>query len=142
MSRSGYVDDCENNWSLICWRGAVNSAIKGRRGQAFLKEMLEALDALPEKKLIASELEQDGQVCALGAIGKARGMDMSDVDPYDRETVAGKFGIADALAAEIMHHNDDIYFGDATPEGRFRSVRRWVESSILPEAPLSDLTKR
>jgi hypothetical protein len=37
MSRSGYSDDLEN-WSLIRWRGAVASAIRGRRGQAFLRE--------------------------------------------------------------------------------------------------------
>jgi len=47
MSRSGYSDDCDDQWSLICWRGAVKSAIRGKRGQAFLKEMLAALDALP-----------------------------------------------------------------------------------------------
>lgn len=35
MSRSGYSDDCYG-WELICWRGAVNSAIKGKRGQSFL----------------------------------------------------------------------------------------------------------
>ncbi|KGC50992.1 hypothetical protein DO66_5867 [Burkholderia pseudomallei] len=36
MSRSGYSDDC-GGWSLIRWRGAVNSAIKGARGQKFLR---------------------------------------------------------------------------------------------------------
>ncbi|ENQ7660184.1 hypothetical protein ACEQOL_006537 [Pseudomonas aeruginosa] len=41
MSRSGYCDDLDN-WSLICWRGAVSSAIKGKRGQAFLIELREA----------------------------------------------------------------------------------------------------
>lgn len=50
MSRSGYSDDYDfDNWQLIRWRGAVNSAINGRRGQAFLKELLTAIEALPEK---------------------------------------------------------------------------------------------
>jgi hypothetical protein len=65
VSRSGYSDGCEG-WDLIRWRGAVESAIRGKRGQAFLKELLAALDALPEKKLVANELVTlQGQVCIL-----------------------------------------------------------------------------
>ena len=55
MSRSGYHDGIDQ-WDLIRWRGAVASAIRGKRGQAFLREMLDALDALPEPKLIAHDL--------------------------------------------------------------------------------------
>lgn len=90
MSRSGY-DDNIDQWNLIRWRGAVASAIRGKRGQAFLREMLAALDALPERKLIARKLESRGEVCAIGAIGKARGVDMSNIDPEDHDTVAAKF---------------------------------------------------
>ncbi|WP_256576270.1 hypothetical protein [Pseudomonas sp. KK4] len=71
MSRSGYSDDCEN-WSLICWRGAVNSAIKGKRGQAFLIELRDALDAMPVKRLTTNTLEADGEFCTLGALGDVR----------------------------------------------------------------------
>lgn len=56
MSRSGYSDDLDS-WSMIRWRGAVTSATRGARGQAFFREMLAALDAMPEKKLIADDLE-------------------------------------------------------------------------------------
>lgn len=81
MSRSGYVDDFDEQWSLIRWRGAVRSAIKGARGQAFLREMLEALEAMPDKRLIEEELEQNGEVCALGSVGLKRGIDMKALDP-------------------------------------------------------------
>ena len=50
-----------NEWSLIRYRGAVKSAIRGKRGQAFLREMLAALDAMPEKRLSAGALIFDGQ---------------------------------------------------------------------------------
>lgn len=133
MSRSGYTDDGEQ-WEFICWRGAVASAIRGKRGQAFLKEMLAALDALPEKRLIAHELEAHGAVCALGAVGKARGLDMSKIDPDDRETVAFKFGIAPALAAEIVFENDgDFDWKEISPEVRFERMRSWVLSQIKKE---------
>jgi len=38
MSRSDY-DDCEDQWRYIMWRGAVESARRGRKGQALLKDM-------------------------------------------------------------------------------------------------------
>lgn len=131
MSRSGYSEDCENGWALIRWRGAVNSAIKGKRGQAFFKELLAALDALPEKKLIAHDLEKEGAVCTLGAVGRARGMTMALIDPEDHHTVANQFNIPHALACEIMWMNDDAFWR-ATPEDRFTKMRAWVESQIKP----------
>ena len=132
MSRSGYGDDCDNDWSHIMWRGAVASAFCGRRGQAFLREMLAALDALPEKRLVKNELEADGQVCALGAVGKARGLDMKEIDPEDSEGVANEFDVAHAMVCEIMYQNDDgvAYWVEETPERRFGRMRCWIESVI------------
>lgn len=134
MSRSGYSDDAEN---VAMWRGAVASAIRGRRGQAFLKETLAAFDALPERKLIENNLvEKDGAVCALGAVGKARAMDLQKIDPEDSETVASAFGLAHAMACEIMFVNDEGvgYWAKETPEQRFERMRRWVESKIRSPA--------
>jgi hypothetical protein len=132
MSRSGYNYEWDDNWELICYRGAVNSAIRGARGQAFLREMLAALDAMPEKKLIAEELvERDGAVCALGAVGKQRAMDMNTLDPEDIELVAHRFGIATALAREITWANDEMY-DRITPEARYGYVREWVVKQIKP----------
>lgn len=129
MSRSGYSDDMDDQWQFIRWRGAVASAFRGRRGVAFLTEMLAALDALPEKKLITEELEQDGAVCAIGAVGKARGMDMSRLDPHEPETVAARFGIAHAMAAEIVYTNDEIK-DRQSPEERFTRMRGWIKNEI------------
>jgi hypothetical protein len=132
MSRSGYSDDYDN-WSMIKWRGAVNSAIRGRRGQAFLKEMLAALDSLPVKCLIEGELETAGEVCALGAVGQKRGIGMTNVNPYDPKMVAGTFGISPALAAEIMYINDEGvgYWVEETPPARWQRVRNWVAGKII-----------
>lgn len=132
MSRSGYSDDLDDNWQLIRWRGAVASAIKGKRGQAFLREMLAALDALPEKKLVARELEIGGEVCALGSVGQTRGVDMAKLDPEDHETVAAAFNIPHALACEIMFENDEGggYWNEETPEARYARMRRWIEGQI------------
>ena len=128
MSRSGYSDDiCEYQWQHIMYRGAVASAFRGKRGQDFLKEMLVALDALPEKKLVAEELETvDGAVCAIGAVGKARGIDQKAIDPEDAVRVAGTFGVAESMAREIVYVNDDWGPSKETPEARFIRMRAWI----------------
>lgn len=142
MSRSGYSDDCDG-WALIRWRGAVESAIRGKRGQTLLREMLTALDAMPRKRLIADELiTRDGECCALGAVAMTRGLSVNGVDVHDRESVADLFGIAPALAAEVVYENDEgrpwVFDGKGyrseTPEERFKRMRAWVAAQIK-EAP-------
>lgn len=153
MSRSGYYDDIDDNWAWIRWRGYVASAIRGKRGQSFLREMLAAMDAMPEKKLIANDLEvADGCVCAIGSVGKARGIDMSALDPENYDAVAATFGINEKLAQEIVFMNDEafIFETDAkgyikhdengksiylTPEGRFKKMRAWIVSHIREAQP-------
>lgn len=141
MSRSGYDDDygSDDQWALIMWRGAVASATKGKRGQALLREMRDALDAMPVKALVADDLVTPaGEVCALGAVAVRRGMTVVDakgmqvLDPEDREAVAKAFGIAEALAAEIAYMNDDGLYC-ATNAERWTRMRKWVEEQILKE---------
>jgi hypothetical protein len=134
MSRSGYVDDPEDNWSLIRWRGAVKAALRGRRGQAFLRELIAALDAMEVKELHAHELRtEDGNVCALGAVAQARGLDVSPLDPLDTESVAAAFGLSDALTREVVYMNDEAWFGERGPAARWRKVREWAEANIRAE---------
>lgn len=136
MSRAGYSEDHDNEWDAIRWRGAVASALRGKRGQAFLREMLAAMDALPEKKLIAGDLvDADGCACALGAVALARGTDVSGVDPEDCSSVAPIFGIADAMAREVMYENDEGTFRPETPEQRFVRMRGWVERQLVEWEP-------
>lgn len=129
MSRSGYNDDC-GGWDLIRWRGAVNSALKGKRGQAFLAELRDALDAMPDKRLIADSLQAEGEFCTIGVLGAKRGVDMAVLDPDDREAVGEAFGISPAMASEIVFMNDEGSWQAETPEQRWTRMRDWVESNI------------
>lgn len=141
MSRSGYSD--LETWSMIRWRGAVKAAIRGKRGQAFLRELLEALDALPTKRLVAHSFQQvDGEVCALGSVGLKRGTDMSGFitkdecgdEEVDGDVVGDSFGISRAMAKEIMYENDESAWHE-TPEQRFARVRAWVVREIIVAKP-------
>jgi hypothetical protein len=125
MSRSGYSDDCDDPLALGRWRQAVKRSIEGKRGQAFLRELADALDAMPDKRLYnGSFATPEGEFCALGVIGSKRGTKMvdlgSDDDGCDTRTVADRFGIAPAMVAEIMYLNDE-YLVD---------MHKWVEVEV------------
>lgn len=147
MSRSGYDEDGElDNWALIKWRGRVASAIRGRRGQALLRETLAALEAMPEKRLIAHELEvKEGPscgVCTLGAVGVARGVDLARFDPDDdshREALGNALDVAMPLIAEIEWENDENgpYKGE-TEEQRWARMHTWVKSRIKADPNAQD----
>jgi hypothetical protein len=112
MSRSGYTDDIDDNWSHIMWRGRVASSIRGKRGQGLLRELLETLDAMPDKRLYPNSFATAaGEYCTLGALGAARGTKMDDLgdaeDGCDERLVAERFGVAAPLVQEIMYMNDE-----------------------------------
>lgn len=132
MSRHNYSDDIDQ-WALIKWRGQVASAIKGKRGQRLLLDLIAALDAMPEKALIAEELvNTEGDVCALGAVGVKRGITMDHLDPEVPEDVAEAFDIAEQLAREITYVNDEGGRYDETPQQRWERVRAWAVSHVQP----------
>lgn len=131
MNRAGYhdSDDANDQWCRIMWCGQVASAIRGRRGQAFLRELIIALDAMPNKRLITNELVRDGEVCAIGSVGLLRGIEMFNVDPKDYMHIAGMFDIAHQLVREIEWLNDDAA-GHQTPEQRWTYMRAWATRQL------------
>lgn len=130
MSRSGYIDDFDDILVLGRWRGQVASAIRGERGQKLLRDLRDALDAMPVKRLIRDELEtESGEYCALGVLGKARGIDMSQLDPDEPEQVGSAFDISPCMASEIVYENDE-HCDNATPEERWQRMRWWVNNQI------------
>ena len=134
MSRSGYSDDCDD-WELIMWRGAVNRAIRGKRGQAFLRELIAAMDAMPAKRLIAHDLIKDGEVCAIGSVAVARSTNVSGLDPYNSEAIAKCMGIAESMVKEIEFINDECCYPLETPEHRFSRVYQWGKEHIKEPGP-------
>ena len=132
MSRADYCDDGYEQWPWIKWRGQVHSAIRGKRGQAFLMELLDALEAMPEKKLIANALREDGNVCALGAVGARRGIDLESLDPEDYDKLAEIFGIAHQMIREIEYENDEQWYVDKSPEGRWKHMHDWAMKHLRP----------
>lgn len=125
MSRSGYTDDGDDDpLAAGRWRQAVKRATEGKRGQALLRELADALDAMEDKRLYPNSFATEtGEFCTLGVLGSARGIKMDDLgddDECDTAVVGARFGIAPALAAEIMYLNDEYMV----------NTRVWVEVEI------------
>lgn len=137
MSRSGYSDECEH---LNLYRANVERVINSKRGQAFLRELGEKMDAMPDKSLIAGELvDASGQCCALGVICKSRNINAGNIDYFDPMSVGNSLGINHMMAAEIAFINDKCFDFDEsklraqeTPKSRFNRVRSWVSENIKP----------
>lgn len=164
MSRSGYSDDGDGeSYSLAMWRGIIGSATRGKRGQRFFRDLVGALDAMPDKRLVTSTLEtEEGAVCALGALGKRKGTDLKALDGgeddygWDHNALGKAFDIAPQLTMETMYINDEAgptrWVADnpgfpaskrrvnETDEERWTRVRAWAarqirvtEDELLPD---------
>jgi len=159
MSRHGLEDgdgDYDDNLQAGRWAGALKSAIRGKRGQAFLRELAAALDAMPVKELIESELvSTTGECCALGAVAISRGIDVSEVIlDDDGANAAHVFGISQTLVRAIEYENDDAEWPVWPPRPGERPVgwtykqelerhksrrwlvaREWVRRNIAEPSP-------
>jgi hypothetical protein len=126
MSRSGYSDD----GGTELYRANIDRALKGKRGQDFLKELVKALDALPNKRLIAGDLSREGEVCAIGALGLYKNIDIVDIDPEDPQRVAKMFNVSESMAREVVFENDEATYTIETPEARWQRMRNWAVALI------------
>ena len=132
MSRSGYSEDGDY---ADLWRANVERTVAGKRGQSFLRELVEALEAMPEKRLITNDLKtENGEVCAIGAVGVKRGLDVTRLDPYDAEAVGKTFGISSMMAQEITYLNDERFW-KKTPEERWHFMHEWAKNNLKAGSP-------
>lgn len=126
MSESEYSDA-----HLGLYHANVERAIRGKRGQEFLRELKAALESLPKKALISGFMEHDDMVCALGAVGKARGMnDLERFNDSGTYALSKSLGITQTLATVIIYQND--YCAKMMmPNVRYDAMLYWVERNII-----------
>ena len=135
MSRLEYHDcyDVDDMLRSYAFEHNARRAAEGKKGQAVLRELRDALRALPHKRLIAGDWldVETGDVCALGALAKARGVAASEMpDEYEDGAEAARdlLGIVYPLAFTIIEANDEAR---VTPEQRYELVLEWVERRIM-----------
>jgi hypothetical protein len=129
MSRISYSDDEDYPGQFDLWQANCRRSLRGKQGQEELKELRAALLSLPEKRLIHGLLEdEEGGVCAIGAYGKHKGLDISKFDPDDATDEVGIEGGMPALVAWKVVEMNDMEFDHLTPERRYQKMLAWVES--------------
>jgi hypothetical protein len=138
MSRSNYSDECGH---MELYRGNVERSIKSRRGQERLRELKEALLALPAKALQADVFVglAPGEVCALGAWAlahaanteEAAAMVPRDADDFVMARALEGRGWPKLLVWEAVYINDEANWGEETPEHRYARILAWVEENIV-----------
>lgn len=136
MSRSGYSDeDYDETFPNASWLYGANvkRAMRGKRGQKFLRELIAALEKMPDKRLIEGALRtEDGMMCALGAVARERGLEVSGIDPENANQVGKAFKITPMVAREIVSVNDDDFsWQEETPEHRYTRVLAWARGQII-----------
>lgn len=146
-----YDEDFPNQAAL--YHANTERALKGKRGQAFLKELEAALLMLPEKVLIEGSICREGAVCANGALALKRKVDagmqipealkwLEENKPDDDfnggdagqtgDFMEKHFGILSRLAVHTAFVNDEHRQTDHSDHGRYEKVLSWVRSQILP----------
>lgn len=108
MSRSGlHEDDGDDPLQFGRWRGATMAAIRGKRGQAALREIAAAMDSMDCKSLTSGALAADGEFCTIGLLMSKRGIDTSEFDVCDYDAIAEAIGVNAKIVQEIEWFNDD-----------------------------------
>ena len=101
-----------------------------------LREMLAAFDAMSVKELASESLvTNNGQFCALGALGNKRNLDMSELEPTEPDDVAHAFKVARALVCEVVYENDECGPHEETTVQRWIRMRAWVVANIVSVKP-------
>jgi len=115
--RIGYSDEEDYPGQFGLWQANCRRSLKGRAGQAALRELEAALLALPEKRLIADKMiDAEGEVCAIGALAKYKGRDLlaePHVGPDDEfegdgemEEIGMELGMPRLVAWKVVSKND------------------------------------
>lgn len=150
MSRFDHEGDewFPNQWWL--YEANMQRCFSGVAGQQKLREVREALLALPRKRLISTRLaDEQGDVCLVGALALHKAEDpktelqllaehiteeMAEWDSYEveqRTLGTGKtLGLKETMVVELSYTNDNSH-RDQTPEERYERVLAWVDSLIL-----------
>jgi hypothetical protein len=113
------------------WFARFRRATQSKRGIARLKEIAAILDAMPQKRLIAEALTKEGDCCFVGAVCKAKNVEMTEgeCDIFDTASAGKDAGIPWTLAWEMAALNDEK-LRNLTPEDRWIAARAWVDDLL------------
>ncbi len=139
-----YDDDCDPGEEGLR-QGWLHSAIRGKRGQRFLHDLVEALDALPAPELSCGSLEdaETGCCCAFGAVRRLRGPENvrlwfhPEEEDMTPDSLAEPFDVPQTLAWAVVQANEEMSSGNTEQDRR----RRWTEVRAWAACKLQEATQ-
>lgn len=145
-----------NSWTL--WEGRVKKVLHGKPAQKYFIALEQALLDLPQKRLIAGDLCNGLDVCAVGALAlhekRLSGVPMlkalielKGLNAYISHSASGEFlieqesetalwyandlGMTPTLAWLIVEANDELAGWKLSPEERYEFMLRWARARIF-----------
>lgn len=162
--RINYTDEEDFPGQYGLWQANCRRSMQGKPGQRALRELEAALLALPTKQLIADVLEdEDGRVCAIGALAKAKSITPTADPGYEMEAVGVELGMPRLVAWEVVAQNDielqevwEVACGplrqhvtpydggvllvrEVTPAERYEKMLAWVREQLQPTGPPTEV---
>ena len=142
MSRFN-ADDYEGDYPDLDygrWEKNLRAAIAGRRGQKVLRELREALLALPGpgRRLIRSELATpDGEVCAVGCLIAYKRAMAKGTSPAEEAAMLAE---EDPYPLSMYHLSDDGEYVRIIerPAGKWTAEDGWVQTGVTTQEQLRD----
>lgn len=116
------------NRPLPAFKASISRAVNSTGGQAMLKNLLSALDAMPYPRLIGGVFEFDCDYCAIGALGKAAGLNVAKFSTEKLPELAATFGCPLVLIDVIMKTNDEGR--RELPAQKWSRMRDWTAHQI------------
>lgn len=133
MSRINYSEEEDYPGQFDLWQANCDRSLKGKSGQEELLVLRDALLAMPDKRLIHGSLvAEDGEVCAIGAYAKHKGLDLQKFDPEDETDAVGiEAGMPKLVAWKVVEMNDIELDSRISPENRYAKMLQWVENELM-----------
>lgn len=129
--RINYSEEEDFLGQFDLWQANCERSMRGKKGQQELRELRDALLALPDKRLICGALvDEDGEVCAIAAYGRRKGLDLSKFGAYSGSDEVGIEGGMPKLVAWKVVEMNDVEFDHLTPEQRYVKMLAWVEARL------------
>ena len=141
--RVGYTDEEDYQGQFDLWHANCRRSINGRKGQKALRELEQALLAMPDKRIYPDILvAPNGAVCAIGSLMVQKKIDAgmsrkeavavcAQTYPEETEDAGVEVGIPRMVAWSIAIENDNDW-RVRTPKELYTHMLNWVQERIKP----------
>ena len=133
--RINWCDEEERPGQFALWQANCERSMRGKRGRQALLDLEAELLSMTDKRLIGDDLAANGEVCAVGALMRHRGVDQQHLEQLnDSGLESDELAVREAKVPSLVAWNlvelNDIELEHATPEERYQTVLSRVQTYL------------